>query len=73
MPQQRHLPVLLPRVRRNGGASPACRRFLRRKSRNMVALPLIPAVHRGGNIANCVNLFSGAKRSARLNHHQPSH
>jgi len=54
-PQQRHSHLLSPRLRHNGGSSRVCRRFLWRKSRNTVALPVFAALHFGDNSATPAN------------------
>jgi hypothetical protein len=51
VPQQRQLPLLLPRFCHNGGASRACRRFLWRKIRNAVARPVFAAAYFGDKVA----------------------
>jgi hypothetical protein len=52
VPQQRQPCLLSPRLRHYGGCSRLCRRFLWRKSRNSVAVPVLPAAHFGDNSAN---------------------
>jgi hypothetical protein len=49
-PPQRHLPLLSPNVRHNGGCSRICRRFMWRKIRTLAAVPVLPAVHFGDNL-----------------------
>jgi hypothetical protein len=48
-------PVLSPHFRPLGGASPVSRRFLWRKIRQSVALPLLSASPFGGNMAKLAN------------------
>jgi hypothetical protein len=45
----------LPRLCRIGGASRVCRRFLWRKIRTTVAVPVLATVRFGGNLAICAN------------------
>ncbi len=54
-PQQRHLPLLSPHVRHNGGCSRLCRRLLWLKIRNSAARPVLPAAPFGDNSANFAN------------------
>src|SRR5688572_1916614 len=55
VPQQRHLPVLLPLPCQYGGCSRVCCRLLWRKSRYSVARLVLAAVHFGDNIATVPN------------------
>ncbi len=47
--------LLLPRLCQFSGASRACCRMLWRKWRNMVARPVLVAVHDGSNFRHCAN------------------
>lgn len=55
MPQQRQPPVLLPRLRHYGGCSRVYCRILWRKSRQLVARPVLAAARFGDKIANFAN------------------
>jgi hypothetical protein len=54
---QQFAPVLLPLFCQFGGASRVCRRFIGRKSRNTVAVPVFAAAHFGGNFALLAHVF----------------
>jgi hypothetical protein len=54
-PQQHQTPSLSPRLRHYGGCSRVSRRFLWRKSRNSVALPVLAAAHFGDKFAKIEN------------------
>jgi hypothetical protein len=54
-PQQRHAPVLLPRLCQYGGCSRVCCRLLWRKIRKSAAAPVLAAAHFGDNSANVAN------------------
>ena len=58
MAPQQFPPVLLPLLRHSSGASLTCRRFLWRKSRTTVALPVFAAAQSGDNCANFANLYT---------------